>query len=130
MNDYLAYIFIGVIAITTAIRLLPFVRARRMQGVPAPDLGGVITERQRSHQSLLVYFWSPSCMMCRSMTPVVEELARTRSDVISVNAAEHMDVARRFRIMGTPTLVLLKDGKVERVLVGAKSEKQIRALLG
>lgn len=111
------------------IQLLPFIKAREMQGKDTPDLSDVLGEKQRRQQRLLIYFWSPSCSMCRGMTPVIEKLAQQRDDVVSINAAENTEVARRLKVMGTPTMVLLNKGKIERVLLGAKSEKTINGLL-
>ena len=111
------------------IQLLPYIKAREIQGRQMPDLTDVFTDKQRQQPQLLLYFWSPRCSMCRNMTPIVDKLAQERDDVISINAAEDVDIARRFKVMGTPTLVLLKNGKVEKVLLGAKSEKTIHALL-
>ena len=68
-------------------------------------------------------------MMCRGMTPVIDALAKERDDVVKIDVTQHLPVARAFSVLGTPTLVLVKDGKVEQMLVGAKSEKHIRDLL-
>ena len=111
------------------IQLLPYIKAREIQGRQMSDLTDVFTDKQRQQPQLLLYFWSPRCSMCRNMTPIVDKLAQERDDVISINAAEDVDIARRFKVMGTPTLVLLKNGKVDKVLLGAKSEKTILALL-
>lgn len=100
-----------------------------MQGKHTPDLSDVLSEKQSQQQKLLIYFWSPRCSMCRSMTPIIEKLAQQREDVVSINAAENIEAARRLKVMGTPTLVLLNKGKIERVLLGAKSEKTINGLL-
>jgi thioredoxin 1 len=89
----------------------------------------MLSETQRAQKRLLLYFWSPRCSMCRGMTPVIDKLAQEREDVISVNAAENIELARRFKVMGTPTMVLLDHGKIDKVLLGAKSEKTIRSLL-
>ena len=111
------------------IQLLPFIKAREMKGRDTPDLSDVLGEKHRLQQKLLIYFWSPRCSMCRGMTPIIENLAQQRDDVVSINAAENTEVARRLKVMGTPTLVLLNKGKIEQVLLGAKSEKTINALL-
>jgi len=111
------------------IQLLPYIKARQIQGQQTPDLTDVVTEKQLQQSRLLLYFWSPRCSMCRNMTPIVDKLAQERQDVISINAADNVDVARRFKVMGTPTIVLLKNGKVDKVLLGAKSEKTINSLL-
>ncbi|MCG6968479.1 MAG: thioredoxin family protein [Gammaproteobacteria bacterium] len=111
------------------IQLLPYIKAREIQGRTAPDLSDLLTEKQRGQRRLLLYFWAPRCSMCRSMTPVIDKLAREREDVVSVNVTENVELARRLKVMGTPTLVLLNNGTVDKVLLGAKSEKTIHSLL-
>jgi thioredoxin 1 len=111
------------------IQLLPYIKAKEIQGRQIPDLSDAFSEQQLKQPQLLLYFWSPRCSMCRSMTPIIDKLAQEREDVISINAAENIDLAKRFKVMGTPTLVLLNQGKVDKVLLGAKSEKTITALL-
>ena len=67
--------------------------------------------------------------MCRSMTPIIERLALQHANIVKVDVTESSELASKFGVMGTPTLVLVRDGKVDRMLVGAKSEKIVRALL-
>ena len=127
--NWLIYFIIAAVAFFAAMQLLIFVRARKMRGKPMPDLGDLLSEEQSRQQKLLFYFWSPACMMCRGMTPVIDQLAQKRPDIVKVNAMQNLEAAKRFNVMGTPTIVLVKDGKVEQMLVGAKSEKQILSLL-
>jgi thioredoxin-like negative regulator of GroEL len=42
---------------------------------------------------------------------------------------EAVPLARRFGVMATPALVLVRDGRIEQILLGARSEAQIRTLL-
>ena len=67
--------------------------------------------------------------MCRGMTPIIDKLATERGDVLKVNAAESVALAKHFGVMATPSLALVKQGVVNKIVVGAKSEPQIRALL-
>ena len=107
-------------------QLLPFIRARRMRGkrVPLPEArAGTGPGKQ------LIYFWSPHCGMCVGMSRVVDRLMETRSDLTKVNAMENGSLARSYGVSATPTLVLVTDGKVEKVLLGPQSEKRILELL-
>lgn len=108
---------------------LPLIWAKGMRGRQSPDLSNFLTNEQKSYNKLLVYFWSPSCGMCRGMTTVIDGLMQNREDVLKVNAAENPELARQFKIMGTPTLVLVERGNIAEMVVGAKSEKTILALL-
>ncbi|WP_455209693.1 hypothetical protein, partial [Kaarinaea lacus] len=70
MNTVLVVSFLVVIFLF--IQLLPYIKAREMQGRQVPDLTDVFTDKQRQQQRLLLYFWSPKCSMCRGMTPIIE----------------------------------------------------------
>ncbi|OGI41853.1 MAG: hypothetical protein A2150_07505 [Candidatus Muproteobacteria bacterium RBG_16_64_11] len=94
-----------------------------------PELDALLTDAQRSQRRLLVYFWSPTCGMCRSMTPVIDRLAAERGDVLQVNAAESAALAKHFGVMATPSLAVVEQGIVKKLVVGARSQPQIRALL-
>jgi thioredoxin len=127
--DYLPLVVGTAIVLFVGAQMIPLLRARRMHGHAAPDLSSLLTDAQRRQRRLLVYFWSPRCGACRSMTPVIDGLARSRNDVVKINVFEAMAEARACGVMGTPTLVVIRDGRIEHVEVGARSEKQVRALL-
>ena len=110
-------------------QLYPLLRARQLQGTEAPQLDDVVSEDQIDLKQLLFYFWSPACVMCRNVTPVIDKLMESRNDVVKLNVVDQMDIAKRFKIMGTPTLVLIQQGKITKILVGAQSEARILSLL-
>lgn len=112
------------------VQFLPLLRAKRVVGQPAPDLSEVRPDLDVHHGTLLLYFWSANCPMCAPVTRTVDELSATHDNVVKINVREHLDLARRFGIMGTPTLIRVNNGTIERMLVGAKPPDQIRALLG
>ncbi len=65
------------------------------------------------------------------MVPLVEEIAGERSDIQvgKINVDEEQDLARQFRIMSIPTLMVIKDGKVVNKAIGARSKQQILSML-
>ncbi len=106
---------------------LPFVRARGMVGKPAPRFAD---HELPAGERALVYFFSKSCGMCRSMTPQIEHLARDHANVFLVDVAGAPELARSFAVMGTPTTALVRAGKVERVWVVSLSPAQLRGVFG
>lgn len=127
--DLLSYLIPATVILFLAIQFLPMLRSKRMQGKPAPGLEALLGDRHARHDTWLIYFYTQACVMCRPMTPIIDKLAAAHDNVIKVDAMKHINLARDFGIRGTPTVVRIHHGKIEQVLVGAKSESQLRALL-
>lgn len=105
----------------------PFLKARRQRGQAAPGLERVF--QGRAPKTAAVYFWSRHCVMCRGMTPIIQHIAEDCRDVISLDAEQEVDLARHMGVMATPSLVLIQNGHIGRIVVGAQSEPRIRHLL-
>jgi len=77
---------------------------------------------------VLVDFWAVWCGPCKMIAPEIEKLADEKNDVLKVgklNVDENRDTAIKFGISSIPTLLLFKDGKVAKKLVGAMSKDKI-----
>lgn len=106
-----------------------FCLVRRMEDRPAPDIRSLFGEEAARHDRLLVYFFGERCRACENVTPVVDQLAKRHRNVVKVDAGIRPEIAHEFAILGTPTLVLVDQDRIAKVLVGSPSPKRIRALL-
>ena len=80
---------------------------------------------------LLIDFWATWCGPCRMIAPIVEEIAAERSDIIvgKIDVDEELELAKQFRIVSIPTLVLMKGGEISATLVGYRPKADILKLL-
>ena len=81
---------------------------------------------------VLVDYWAEWCGPCKSIAPILDEVAREyegRLKVAKINVDENQLTPARFGIRGIPTLMLFKNGNVEATRVGALSKSQLTAFL-
>jgi len=81
---------------------------------------------------VLVDFWAAWCGPCKTLAPVLEQVARSfagRLTVVKVDTEAEPGLAARFQIRSIPTVLLFKDGRVASQFSGAQPEGAIRQWL-
>lgn len=83
----------------------------------------------RSEKPVLVDFWATWCGPCMRQGPIVEELAGEGYSVGKVNVDQEPALAQKFQVMSIPTLIIFKDGKEAKRLVGLTAKDTLKALM-
>jgi len=79
-----------------------------------------------------VEFWSPQCPHCQVMSGLLDEIGPDyagRVSVFKLNVLQNPEAAARYRIMGTPTVLLFRQGKPVDRIVGLLPLKPLKAKL-
>ena len=85
-------------------------------------------EVKGSDQPVLVDFWAEWCGPCKMIAPILEEIATEQEGKIRIgklNVDDAPATAQQFQVMSIPTLILFKDGEVQKRVVGARGKGQL-----
>ncbi len=107
----------GTIAFMFGLQLFARWRTKRIVGREIP--------RKFGREGIL-YFYSPRCGVCRRMEPVIESISgKVKVRRVDVSQRDGLELARSFGILGTPTTVVFKEGKVKKVFLGFQKEEKL-----
>jgi thioredoxin 1 len=85
-----------------------------------------------SDTPVLLDFWAEWCGPCKSIAPVLDQLADQydgKLKIVKINIDENQNTPRQFGVRGIPTLMVFKGGKVEATQIGAVGKSQLDQMI-
>lgn len=127
--QWLPFVFAAVVVLLLYLQLRTLVIGKLKQGRPAPDLTPVLKEGIDLERPLLIFFYSRHSGQCQSMMPMIDVLVARFGNVLKLDIEQHPTLSRHCGVRSTPTVVVVREGCISEILVGARSERQLERLL-
>ena len=86
----------------------------------------------KSKIPVLVDFYATWCGPCKMLAPVISQIAedyKGKIKVGKVNVDDENDLAMKYKIQNIPTLILFKEGKTIKSLIGLNSKTEIENMI-
>ncbi len=86
----------------------------------------------KSEQPVLVDYWAEWCRPCKTIAPLLDEIAgeyKGKLRVARINIDDNPNIPPKYGVRGIPTLMIFKNGNVEATRVGALSKSQLTAFI-
>lgn len=77
---------------------------------------------------VIVDFWADWCGPCKKLGPIIAQIAEEKQGQVKVgkvNVDDQLMLASKYKIMSIPTVILIRDGNVEKTSVGLKSKAEL-----
>jgi thioredoxin 1 len=83
----------------------------------------------QSGETVIVDFWAEWCGPCKTLSPLVDELASEmdgKVKILKMNIDENPEKPTKYGVRGIPTLMVFKGGEVTETKVGGMSKGQLQ----
>ena len=71
----------------------------------------------------LIDFYADWCGPCKMLGQVLESMEDV--NIIKINVDEEEELAKRYKIMSIPNLLIIKDGEIKKQLIGFRSKEEL-----
>jgi len=76
---------------------------------------------------VIVDFYAEWCGPCKVLGPILEKIIGAK--VVKMNVDENFDTPQKYQVSALPTILIFKEGKVVKTLVGLQSELAIQKVV-
>ncbi len=80
-----------------------------------------------SNQTVFIDFYATWCKPCKTMTPIIEEIAKEYKEIkfVKIDIDKNEKLAIKYNIMSIPTMMIIKNGEVKKTFVGITDKQSI-----
>ena len=127
--DLLIYTVVGLAVTWGLYSSYLYVATRAAEGRPAGPLYTHFPGLKDIEGKALVYCFSPGCGPCRPMSKEVDILVATGAPVFRLDISQHAALSRELGVRAAPTLILIENRVIARMVLGVKTAAEMRHLL-
>lgn len=84
----------------------------------------------KSTKPVIVDFYTETCGICKYISPIMDEMAKERTDfkIVKIDANKNFPLAKRYNFRLVPTLIVFRDGKEVKRITQPSTKSEILSL--
>lgn len=127
--EKIIFVMLGFLTIIFLFQFYIRLKSWSKKGKDAPVVGGSVGKSIQRGEKVIIYFYSPTCGACRTQEKYLPKIQEKFQNIIRINAAKERELATAFGVMGTPTTIVIDQGKIKEYFVGiTPSHKILKSL--
>ena len=82
----------------------------------------------QAEKPVIIDFYADWCGPCKMMSPIIDKIAEELGETVKVgkvNSDENMELAEKFGIMSIPTIMIFKNGNLDKTFIGLTDKATI-----